>query len=133
MAHLFSAEVFDFDLSADYLLSALAAQNRFHTWRRLWLTLAMAEKQLGLPIPDAAIDEMKQNLVLVCTFIINSSWRRGCGAAASGRKAVRDGRRRGKEEASRRDGARAHVRDGCAGRSWDHPVRSGSLLPYHRF
>ncbi|KAH9976804.1 adenylosuccinate lyase [Lactifluus volemus] len=46
MAHLFSAE------------------NRFYTWRQLWLTLAIAEKQLGLPIPDAAIDEMKQNLHL---------------------------------------------------------------------
>ncbi|KAH9996165.1 adenylosuccinate lyase [Russula compacta] len=46
MAHLFSAE------------------NRFHTWRELWLTLAIAEKQLGLPISDAAIDEMKQNLHL---------------------------------------------------------------------
>ncbi|KAH9954484.1 adenylosuccinate lyase [Russula dissimulans] len=46
MAHLFSAE------------------NRFHTWRKLWLTLAIAEKQLGLSISDAAIDEMKQNLHL---------------------------------------------------------------------
>ncbi|KAH9061964.1 adenylosuccinate lyase [Lactarius vividus] len=46
MAHLFSAE------------------NRYHTWRKLWLTLATAEKQLGLSISDAAIEEMKQNLHL---------------------------------------------------------------------
>lgn len=46
MAHLFSAE------------------NRFHTWRKLWLSLARAEKQLGLPIPDAAITEMEANLHL---------------------------------------------------------------------
>ncbi|KAF8494435.1 adenylosuccinate lyase [Russula emetica] len=46
MAHLFSAE------------------NRFHTWRKLWLSLAIAEKQLGLSISDTAIDEMKQNLHL---------------------------------------------------------------------
>ncbi|KAH9988883.1 adenylosuccinate lyase [Russula vinacea] len=46
MAHLFSAE------------------NRFHTWRKLWLSLAIAEKQLGLPISETAIDEMKQNLHL---------------------------------------------------------------------
>ena len=38
-------------------------QNRFHTWRKLWLTLAIAEQQLGLPISDAAIEEMKENLV----------------------------------------------------------------------
>ncbi|KAI0270551.1 adenylosuccinate lyase [Gloeopeniophorella convolvens] len=29
-----------------------SAANRFHTWRKLWLTLAVAEKQLGLPISE---------------------------------------------------------------------------------
>lgn len=38
-------------------------QTRFGTWRQLWLTLAIAEKQLGLPIPDGAIEEMQQHLV----------------------------------------------------------------------
>lgn len=38
-------------------------KTRFGTWRKLWLTLAIAEKQLGLNIPDAAIEEMKANLV----------------------------------------------------------------------
>ncbi|KIY48552.1 Adenylosuccinate lyase [Fistulina hepatica ATCC 64428] len=37
---------------------------RFRTWRELWLSLAIAEKQLGLPISDEAIDQMKQNLDL---------------------------------------------------------------------
>ncbi|KAK4703473.1 adenylosuccinate lyase, partial [Phenoliferia sp. Uapishka_3] len=37
---------------------------RFGTWRQLWLTLAIAEKELGLPIPEKAIEEMKANLVL---------------------------------------------------------------------
>ncbi|KDN42199.1 Adenylosuccinate lyase [Tilletiaria anomala UBC 951] len=37
---------------------------RFSTWRQLWLALATAEKELGLPIPDAAIEEMKANLQL---------------------------------------------------------------------
>ncbi|KAG8738980.1 adenylosuccinase ade13 [Ceratobasidium sp. 414] len=36
---------------------------RFHTWRKLWLNLAIAEKELGLPIPDDAITQMKENLV----------------------------------------------------------------------
>ena len=36
---------------------------RFHTWRKLWLNLAIAEKELGLPISDEAIAEMKENLV----------------------------------------------------------------------
>ncbi|KZT38709.1 adenylosuccinate lyase [Sistotremastrum suecicum HHB10207 ss-3] len=37
---------------------------RSHTWRRLWLNLAIAEKELGLPISDEAIEEMKANLYL---------------------------------------------------------------------
>ncbi|KAG8699937.1 adenylosuccinase ade13, partial [Ceratobasidium sp. 394] len=37
---------------------------RFHTWRKLWLNLAIAEKELGLPIPDDAITQMKNNLYL---------------------------------------------------------------------
>ena len=36
---------------------------RFQTWRKLWLNLAIAEKELGLPITDQAIAEMKANLV----------------------------------------------------------------------
>jgi len=38
-------------------------QNRFRTWRKLWLNLALAEKELGLPIPDEAIEQMRVNLV----------------------------------------------------------------------
>ena len=37
---------------------------RFGTWRQLWLNLAIAEKELGLPIPDEAIDQMRANLTL---------------------------------------------------------------------
>ncbi|TDL26961.1 Adenylosuccinate lyase [Rickenella mellea] len=37
---------------------------RFHTWRKLWLDLAIAEKELGLPITDQAIKEMQENLHL---------------------------------------------------------------------
>ncbi|MFW6200995.1 MAG: adenylosuccinate lyase [Gemmatimonadota bacterium] len=35
---------------------------KFTTWRRLWLALAESEKELGVPIPDRAIDAMKANL-----------------------------------------------------------------------
>lgn len=38
-------------------------QTRFGTWRKLWLSLATAEKQLGLNITDEAIEQMKANLV----------------------------------------------------------------------
>jgi adenylosuccinate lyase len=37
---------------------------RQYTWRKLWLDLATAEKELGLDIPDAAITQMEQHLHL---------------------------------------------------------------------
>ncbi|KAG5650972.1 Phosphoribosylglycinamide formyltransferase [Sphagnurus paluster] len=38
--------------------------NRFYTWRTLWLNLAIAERELGLPVSEEAIDQMKANLKL---------------------------------------------------------------------
>src|SRR5436305_9437410 len=32
---------------------------KFRTWRRLWIALAEAEKELGLPITDAQIAELE--------------------------------------------------------------------------
>ena len=41
---------------------------RFHTWRKLWLNLAIAEKELGLPISDEAIAQMQANLVRIAYY-----------------------------------------------------------------
>jgi adenylosuccinate lyase len=35
---------------------------RYGLWRRLWLALAESERELGIPIPDAAIKQMRANL-----------------------------------------------------------------------
>ena len=32
---------------------------KFKTWRRLWIALAETEKELGLPITEAQIEELK--------------------------------------------------------------------------
>ena len=37
-------------------------QKKFSTWRRLWLLLAEAEQELGLPITDAQLVEMRAHL-----------------------------------------------------------------------
>uniref|UniRef100_A0A672RYD2 Adenylosuccinate lyase n=1 Tax=Sinocyclocheilus grahami TaxID=75366 RepID=A0A672RYD2_SINGR len=37
-------------------------RKKFTTWRRLWLYLAMAEKELGLSITDAQVSEMASHL-----------------------------------------------------------------------
>ncbi len=36
-----------------------SAQKKFTTWRRCWIALAEAEKELGLPITDAQLEEMR--------------------------------------------------------------------------
>lgn len=35
---------------------------KFSTWRRLWINLAVAQQQLGLPITNEQIEEMRQNV-----------------------------------------------------------------------
>ena len=35
---------------------------KFSTWRRLWIALAEAEQELGLPIADAQLDEMRAHV-----------------------------------------------------------------------
>jgi adenylosuccinate lyase len=69
MAHLFSPAVsLSTDLPGKSNQRFLMEQNRFHTWRKLWLNLAIAEKELGLPISDEAIEQMKDNLVRFTRF-----------------------------------------------------------------
>lgn len=37
-------------------------QQRISTWRRLWLALAESQQQLGLPITDAQLDELRAHI-----------------------------------------------------------------------
>ncbi len=37
-------------------------QNKFSTWRKLWIALAQAQKELGLDITDAQIQQMKDHI-----------------------------------------------------------------------
>lgn len=34
-------------------------EKKFKTWRKLWIALAETEKELGLPIADEQIEELK--------------------------------------------------------------------------
>jgi adenylosuccinate lyase len=44
------------------MLELWSPRTRYGLWRRLWLALAEAEKQLGVSIPDLAIEQMRANL-----------------------------------------------------------------------
>jgi adenylosuccinate lyase len=46
------------------MLGLFSHRTRASTWRQLWLWLAEAEKELGLPIPDEAIEQLRANLVV---------------------------------------------------------------------
>jgi adenylosuccinate lyase len=41
------------------MLYNFSAEKKFRTWRRLWVALAEAEQELGLPITDAQIDALR--------------------------------------------------------------------------
>jgi len=43
------------------MLNNFSPQKKFETWRKLWIALAEAEKELGLPITQEQIDEMKSH------------------------------------------------------------------------
>ena len=43
------------------MLYIFSPDMKFSTWRRLWVSLAKAEKELGLPITQEQIDEMEAN------------------------------------------------------------------------
>lgn len=63
-----SNKIYQTPLSSRYASKEMAElfspATRFSTWRQLWLWLAKAEKQLGLPISDEAIEQMQAHLVL---------------------------------------------------------------------
>ena len=47
--------------AGDQMLRLFSPAARARTWRRLWIALAEAEKELGLGITDAQIAEMRRH------------------------------------------------------------------------
>ena len=48
--------------SSKEMLENFSPNKKFSTWRKLWIALAEAEKELGLNITDEQIQEMKENI-----------------------------------------------------------------------
>ena len=48
--------------ASEAMLELWSPRTRHGLWRRLWLALAEAEKELGVPIPDTAIEQMRAHL-----------------------------------------------------------------------
>ncbi|MDD3766481.1 MAG: adenylosuccinate lyase [Eubacteriales bacterium] len=47
--------------ASDEMKEIFSPDRKFRTWRKLWIALAQAEKELGIPITDEQIDELKAN------------------------------------------------------------------------
>jgi adenylosuccinate lyase len=46
-------------VATDAMVRLWGAQRKFSTWRRCWIALAEAERELGLPISEEQIEEMR--------------------------------------------------------------------------
>ncbi|KAJ4304418.1 adenylosuccinase ade13 [Collariella sp. IMI 366227] len=46
------------------MMTIFSARERASTWRQLWVWLAEAERELGLPIPEEAIEQMRKHVVV---------------------------------------------------------------------
>lgn len=48
--------------ASPYMLELFSSDTRYRTWRRLWVSLARAEKELGLPITDAQLAQLEAHI-----------------------------------------------------------------------
>lgn len=48
--------------ASEYMLKLFSQDTRYHTWRKLWVSLAKAEMKLGLPIRSEQVSEMEAHI-----------------------------------------------------------------------
>ena len=48
--------------ASDHMLELFSARTRIKTWRRLWIALARAEHELGLPISSSQVEALEKNI-----------------------------------------------------------------------
>lgn len=48
--------------ASDFMLRQFSSDTRYQTWRKLWVSLAKAEKELGLPITEGQIQELESHI-----------------------------------------------------------------------
>ena len=48
--------------ASPYMLHLFSPDSRFQTWRRLWVALARAQHQLGLPITARQVQELEAHV-----------------------------------------------------------------------
>ena len=48
--------------ASEEMQHVFSADKKFSTWRRLWVALARAEMELGLPVTQEQVDELEANI-----------------------------------------------------------------------
>ena len=48
--------------ASDEMLYLFSADKKFSTWRRLWVALARAEMELGLPVTQEQVEELDRSM-----------------------------------------------------------------------
>ena len=48
--------------ASKYMLELFSSDTRYRTWRRLWVSLAKAEMELGLPVTQEQVDELAAHI-----------------------------------------------------------------------
>ena len=48
--------------ASDEMKKLFSADTRYRTWRRLWTELASAERELGLPVTEKQVEELKEHI-----------------------------------------------------------------------
>ena len=48
--------------ASKYMLELFSADTRYRTWRRLWVALAKAEMELGLPVTQEQVNELAAHI-----------------------------------------------------------------------
>ena len=48
--------------ASDYMLQLFSADSRYRQWRELWISLARAQSELGLPISQSQVEEMRAHI-----------------------------------------------------------------------
>ena len=48
--------------ASEYMLNLFSADTRYRTWRRLWVSLARAEMELGLPITEEQVAALESHI-----------------------------------------------------------------------
>ena len=59
--------------ASDFMLCLFSPDTRFQTWRRLWVALARAEHNLGLPITAEQVAELEAHIPAIDLSLIRVS------------------------------------------------------------